>query len=105
MRARRPPAKRRKATVPQRFIAYLFDDIHAAFGDLAFARQAALRHLSKELNATDRAGIFTTSGLGVVDFTDDHDKLIDAVNRLQPRPIGRSVVQECPDISILYWPT
>jgi VWFA-related protein len=92
-------SKAAQSDVPQRFIAYLFDDIHAAFGDLAFARQAAVRHLSKELNTTDRAGIFTTSGLGVVDFTDDHDKLIDAVNRLQPRPIARSAVQECPDIS------
>jgi VWFA-related protein len=91
-------SKAAQAEVPQRFIAYLFDDIHAAFGDLAFARQAAVRHISNELGNTDRAGIFTTSGQGVVDFTDDRDKLIDAINRLQPRPIARGLGQECPNI-------
>jgi VWFA-related protein len=91
-------SKSAQAEVPQRFIAYLFDDVHAAVGDLAFARQAAVRHLSHELGATDRAGIFTTSGQGVLDFTDDRDRLIDAINRLQPRPIARSIGQECPNI-------
>jgi VWFA-related protein len=92
-------SKAAQAEVPQRFIAYLFDDVHAAFGDLAFARQAAVRHFSNELAATDRAGIFTTSGQGVVDFTDDRDRLIDGLNRLQPRPIARSTVRECPNIN------
>ncbi len=92
-------SKAAQSEVPQRFLAYLFDDVHASFGDLAFARQAAVRHISNDLNATDRAGIFTTSGQNVTDFTDDRAKLLDAVNRLQPRPIARSTVQECPDIS------
>lgn len=91
-------SKEAQADVPQRFIAYVFDDIHAAFGDLAFARQAAVRHISNELSATDRAGVFTTSGQGVVDFTGDRDRLIDAVNRLQPRPIARGLGQQCPNI-------
>ncbi len=95
-------SKAAQSEVPQRFIAYLFDDVHAVFGDLAFARQAAVRHISKELGATDRAGIFTTSGQGVVDFTDDRDKLIDAINRLQPRPIARSIGRNAP-ISASTW--
>ena len=92
-------SKAAQSEVPQRFLAYLFDDVHASFGDLAFARQAAVRHISNDLNTTDRAGIFTTSGQNVTDFTDDRAKLLDAVNRLQPRPIARSTIQECPDIS------
>src|SRR3984957_21072397 len=36
------PSKEAESVIPQRFIAYLFDDVHAKFGDLAFARQAAL---------------------------------------------------------------
>jgi VWFA-related protein len=91
-------SKAAQADVPQRFIAYVFDDIHAAFGDLAFARQAAVRHVSNELGNTDRAAIFTTSGQGVVDFTDDRAKLIDALNRLLPRPIARNTAQQCPNI-------
>jgi VWFA-related protein len=97
--AARPSHKDAESVIPQRFVAYLFDDVHAKFGDLAFARQAATKHLSNDLTPTDRAAIFTTSGQVAVDFTDNKDKLLEAVNRLQPRPIARSAVQECPDIS------
>jgi len=93
------PAKDAESVIPQRFIAYLFDDIHASFANLAFARAAAIKHLSADLAPSDRAAIFTTSGQGEVDFTDDKATLLAAVNLLMPRPIGRSGVQECPDIS------
>ncbi len=93
-------SKSSQDNVPQRFLAYLFDDIHASFGDLAFARQAAIKQISSELSATDRAAIFTTSGQDAVDFTDDRGKLVDGLNRLRPRPIARSAVQDCPDIGL-----
>ena len=35
----------------------------------------------------------------MVDFTDDKPRLLEALNGLRPRPIGRSAVQQCPDIS------
>jgi VWFA-related protein len=95
----KPASKEAESVIPQRFIAYLFDDIHGSFGDLAFARQAAVKHMANQLAATDRAAIFTTSGQLTVDFTDNKGELLDALNRLQPRPIARSTVQECPDIS------
>ena len=84
--------------LPERYIAYLFDDIHLKFGDLAQVRDAAWRNL-QTLQPTDRAAIFTTSGQTQLDFTDDRDKLHDTLNRLLPRPITGSGVQECPDIS------
>ena len=93
-------SKAAQETAPQRFIAYLFDDIHAQFGDLAMARRAAIEHVSKELTPTDRAGIFTTSGLGVLDFTDDRDRLIDALNRLQPRPQAQRMGNDCPHMNL-----
>jgi hypothetical protein len=49
-------------TVPQRFVAFLFDDVHVQFADLAQVRQAAERHLAT-LRPSDRTAIFTTSGL------------------------------------------
>jgi VWFA-related protein len=55
--------------------------------------------MSNELAPSDRAAIFTTSGQGDEDFTDDKARLLEALNRLQPRPIGRSAGQQCPDIS------
>jgi VWFA-related protein len=88
-----------KTAIPERFIAYLFDDVHMQFGDLARVRQAAERHFVT-LRPTDRAAIFTTSGQGILDFTDDRAKLHGALLRLMPRPISSSASNtECPDIS------
>lgn len=72
--------------VPQSFIAYLFDDVHLTFGDLARARNAADLHI-RSLGPNDRAAIFTTSGRTTLDFTDDRDKLHQALVALQPHPI------------------
>jgi len=84
--------------MPERYVAYVFDDVHLTFGDLARVRDATDRHLAS-LEAVDRAAIFSTSGQTNLDFTDDHDKLHQTLLRLQPRPISRSQVRDCPDIS------
>jgi VWFA-related protein len=85
--------------VPDHFVAYFFDDIHLEFGDLAQARAAAQKHLATAIGPNDRAAIYTSSGQTQVDFTDDRDKLNDGLLRLQPHPIARPRVQECPDVS------
>lgn len=87
------------AAMPRRFIGYLFDDVHVEAGDLIRVREAAERHIASELKLTDRAAIFTTSGQGTVDFTDDRNELRDGIARLMPHPIARASGQECPDIS------
>jgi VWFA-related protein len=69
--------------VPERFVAYLFDDVHLAFGDLTRVRDAALRHIAT-LKPSDRAAIYTLSGLQQVDFTDDQERLRDGLMRLRP---------------------
>ena len=84
--------------MPERFVAYLFDDVHLEFGDLARVREAAERHFAT-LRPTDRAAIFSTSGQTTLDFTDDRAQLHATLLRLQPRAIARSGLQECPDIS------
>jgi VWFA-related protein len=72
-----------EVVIPERFVAYLFDDVHLAAGDLARIREAALRHIAG-LKPTDRAAIFTMSGTPMLDFTDDQDRLRDAIMRLRP---------------------
>jgi len=85
--------------IPERFVAYLFDDMHLQFGDLARARDAVGRQLSA-LPKTDRAAIYTTSGQNVVDFTDDVDKLQADLLLLRNRSIaGGGGATPCPDIS------
>ena len=84
--------------VPERYIAYVFDDIHMAFGDLALVREAATKNL-ETLRPTDRAAIFTISGQHDVDFTDDRAKLQDGLRRLMPRPLGQNRVNDCPKMT------
>jgi VWFA-related protein len=74
------------AAIPTRFVAYLFDDLHLNAGDLMQVRTATVKHLHDTLKPTDRVAIYTTSGIGALDFTDDHDQVIAALNKLAPRP-------------------
>ena len=92
----RPPA-----AVPDRFIAYVFDDIHLKAADLVTARAAADRHLREALGPGSRAGIYTTSGQVILDFTDDRDKLLETLNRIQPQATIREAT-DCLDINF-YW--
>jgi VWFA-related protein len=86
--------------VAQRFVLYLFDDVHTTTPDLIQARDAADRHLSESLDATTRAAIFTASGQGNLDFTDDRVKLHEALMKLMARPTLRAPSgTECPELS------
>jgi VWFA-related protein len=93
-----PTAEPKPPVAPNHFVAYVFDDMHAEFGDLARVRDAAERHMAT-LAPTDRAAIWTTSGQGNVDFTDDRAVLHKALASLQPRPMARNTSTECPDVS------
>ena len=86
-------------TLPSRYLLYLFDDVHLEFGDLAQARAAALKYLAASLGSGDRVAVFTTSGQGMLDFTDDREKIRQALLRLQPRPIARSSSVDCPEMT------
>lgn len=81
------------------FVAYVFDDMHTPFNDLAVARAAAVKHLAETLKGADRAAVFTTSGQTALDFTDDRDKLQETMNRILPRSRGFTGIAQCPDIS------
>jgi VWFA-related protein len=85
--------------IAEHFIAYLFDDVHLSAEDLIRVRIAAQHHLSKTLDATSRAAIYSTSGIGTLDFTDDQAKLTDALNRLHLSSSPLSSALNCPDVS------
>ncbi len=88
-----------KALFPERYVAYLFDDIHLNRGDLLNARVAVNKHLDESLEPNTRAAIFTTSGKLVTDFTNDVAKLHDAVNRILPWENGLDPENDCPPVS------
>jgi VWFA-related protein len=77
-------------TIPEHFVALLFDDLHMKsgpgnigdFGDLVYSRDAALKFLDT-LQPADRMAIFTTSGEVMLDFTFDRAKLKAALLKLR----------------------
>ncbi len=80
------------------FVALLFDDLHTNFADMAATRVAARKFIASGLKKNDRAAIFTTSGQLTLDFTDDRERLDEAVMKLAPHP--RSIIgSKCPEIS------
>ena len=86
--ARKPPM--------ERAVAYVFDDIHATFGELANSRDAAVRHIAG-LRAQDRVAVFTTSGEVGIDFTANHEELQRVLKDLKPHPTIPAA--NCPPIS------
>ncbi|HUI82593.1 MAG TPA: VWA domain-containing protein [Candidatus Binatia bacterium] len=84
--------------MPERYVAYLFDDVHLQFSDLAQARNAALKQL-RVLRPEDRAAIFTTSGQTQLDFTGNGDQLAATLNRVVPRGLDNTGTTPCPNIS------
>ncbi|HEY4362089.1 MAG TPA: VWA domain-containing protein [Bryobacteraceae bacterium] len=84
--------------IPDRFVAYLFDDVHLDTSNLLRVRLAADKHLTESLSPTMRAAIFTTSGMGGLDFTDDMEKLRAEINSIKPHTVLTAAF-ECPNVT------
>ena len=95
----KPSEEKPAVDLPDRFIAYLFDDVHMKFGDLVHARDAAGRHIDTALRTTDRAAIYTTSGQTIQDFTDDRTLLHEALAKLRMRPVTGQGLSRCPNMT------
>jgi len=87
------------APFSDRFVAYVFDDVHLSFEDLSRTRTAAIKYFMTSLRPTDPVAIFTTSGQNMLDFTTDRTDLMTTLNKLQPRPISNARGTDCPDLS------
>jgi len=98
----KPPAPSEAAPaleLPQRYVAFYFDDLVVTFEDMYRTRAAAEKYLNSSLQPADRAGIFTSSGLGILDFTDDRAKLHEALANLRPRPRTVRAENDCPPLT------
>jgi len=88
--------------LPDRYVAYVFDDLHLNFQNLVPVRTAAERHFAT-LAPTSRAAIFTTSGRVALDFTGDRDKLREALYRIAPGPTATPPPDlDCPPVITDY---
>jgi VWFA-related protein len=85
--------------LPQRYVAFYFDDLVVAFEDMVRTREAAGRFIESSMQPADRAGVFTSSGLGGLDFTNDRAKLRQALANLQPHPRTTPAENDCPPLT------
>jgi len=97
--AKPPEEAQVAAAAPVRFAALYFDDTYMSFEDVARTRDAAVHYLASSVTPADRAGLYTSSGLGNVEFTSDRDRLEDALAKLRPHPSGSNQTSECPNIT------
>jgi VWFA-related protein len=89
-----------QAAPPERFVAYLFDDAHLRFEDLARARDAAWRRISSSVNPAERIAIYTTTGATALDFTSDRDKVHETLYAIHPQNSITTSAIDCPPMSI-----
>jgi VWFA-related protein len=88
-----------RPALPDRYIAYVVDDIHLQRSELLQTHKAMNRHIDEALEPRSRAAIFTTSGRMMSDFTDDREKLHNAVNSVLPWTNALDPQQSCPPVS------
>lgn len=91
------PGMPAKPALPDRYVAYLVDDVHLTIADLVYMRKAMKQHFDGALRASDRAAIFTTAGVVMTDFTGDREKLNKAVDSIKPWTNGADSI--CPGIT------
>jgi len=87
------------ATATQRFIIFLFDDLHITNEDLAYVQKGGVKALDESLSPSDMAAVLSLSGKTNSGFTRDHAHLQQAIMSLQPHNVFRADPRECPSIS------
>jgi VWFA-related protein len=85
-------------SLPERFVALTFDDIHLKMADAITVRVAAGRFVDA-MYPGDRVGIFSTSGQLTQDFTSDKEVLKQKILGLMPRGALGGHITDCPDVS------
>lgn len=90
--AQSPPSA---PAAPNRFVAFVFDDVNIHFEDLPQVRAAVERYFASPLGPQDRVALFTTSGRIGVDFTNRPDDLKGPLLKITPSPIGAPVFGAC----------
>ncbi len=96
------PANAAPTGEPDRFLAYLFDDLHMSPAELNYTRDAARRQIDKSQHELDRVAIYTTSGQHMTDFTGDREKLhtaLDALSTGQAAATKAMLDRTCPPMT------
>jgi VWFA-related protein len=88
--------------VPDRFIVFMFDDMHVDIGDLARTQKAVIEMLPQSLSDSDMAAVVAVSGRINSGLTRDRAVLEKAIMQLQPAGLYRTAGQECPNLDYFH---
>jgi VWFA-related protein len=98
-RAPTPPNATPKSSPSQdRFVIFVFDDLHLGAEDLAHVKEAGVKVVSESLFDTDVAAVVALSGRTNSGLTHDHAKLRDAIMSLQIHAPYSATGSDCPNI-------
>jgi VWFA-related protein len=86
-------------TATQRYVLFLFDDLHLSPEDLVRVRNAGAQALDGALAPRDIGAVLSLSGNTNSGLTRDHAKLHEAIMSLQTRSAFRPDPRACPNIS------
>jgi VWFA-related protein len=86
------------SATPQRFIVFLFDDVHLSVEDLAQVQKAGAAVVDG-LSGSDIGGVVSISGKTNSGLTRDRNRLRDAIMSLQTHNVFRPDPRACPNIS------
>jgi VWFA-related protein len=92
-----PTVAPQPASVRERFIVFLFDDMHLGVGDLLRVQKVATKMLAESLADSDMAAVVSLSGTNS-GLTHDRVKLEDAVRKLKVQQLFRHDDHACPNI-------
>ena len=85
--------------LPNRFIAYIFDDLHMNLGELTPTRNAVRKLLDSRAPGSERTAIFSLSGGVMTEFTADQEKLHTALDNLMARSASAEQSASCPPVT------
>lgn len=95
------PRPERSAVIPERFLAYIFDDVHTDISDLIRAREAAVKQMVEVMDPSTRVAVYTTSGQTQLDFTDDHEAVVDKIRSIRRWSADQGET-DCPPLNY-FW--
>jgi VWFA-related protein len=82
---------------PQRFLVFLFDNMHLDVGDLLRVQKVAIKMLDESLADSDMAAVVSMSGMNS-GLTRDRATLQDAVRKVKVQELYRHDDHACPNI-------
>jgi VWFA-related protein len=92
-----PGAAQPPAAVPERFIVFLFDDMHLSGGDLTQIQKVASKMVAGSLSESDQAAVVSISGTSS-GLTRDRARLLDTIMKLKVQNLYRNMERGCPKI-------